>query len=321
MRYTLIIIPVLAWMHWLHAQCSSCTFNAAAAPNPYGFNPDTLKLPTNKDTTLVIHFTFPDTVRQGNFLLNPNYAIWVDSLRLFRGLLTIQGGNNPLKYDTQNPANGGIVFNIPHTARTVNGCNNQQFVIYRNPGNPPNAPAGSSPPRGCATVCVRTSSTPGCDMMVIRVRAFIPALSDADGKDTVNVAPVLLGNPAWLDTLFRYPIIIGDTACDPTQFPRLLTPPARQCTNTSLADADNEEISLGIFPNPSYGEAQMVFNLQRPSDLAIRAFATDGREVWRYTSFYQAGTHQYPIRLPAGTYIVVLEASTGRALQRLVVLE
>ncbi|MCX7651814.1 MAG: T9SS type A sorting domain-containing protein [Bacteroidia bacterium] len=320
MKYRVLLVLAFAWTLKLHAQCGSCTFNQSLAPTPYGFNPDTLRLPAGKDTTLTIHFTFPDTVRRGTFVVNPNYAIWVDSLRLLRGLITIRGGNNPFKYDTQNPADGGIVFNIPHTARTINGCSNQQFVIYRNPGNPSGAPAGSSPPRGCANVCIRTASDPGCDMLIIRVRAFIPGLADVDGKDTVNLEPVLLGNPAWLDTLFRYPIIIGNASCDSTQFPRLTTPAARQCPNTSFSG-----VSLGpalmIFPNPSYGEAQLLLDIPTASTMTIRAFASDGREVYRHTAFYQAGTHTHPLSLPAGAYVVVLEGAGGSYSQRLMMVE
>jgi hypothetical protein len=67
-----------------------CTPDPAKSPSPYGFNPGVLWLPPAKDTSLTIYFTFPDQVQQGGLTVYPNYAIWVDSLRLDQGLITTQ---------------------------------------------------------------------------------------------------------------------------------------------------------------------------------------------------------------------------------------
>ncbi len=318
MRYlTLLVVSCLSLR--LHAQCGTCTVDIANSPNPYGFNPDTLDLPAGIDTSLTIQFTFPDSIRQGAFTLYPNYAIWVDSLRLLNGRITRRGGNAPFAYDPQNPENGAIVFNIPHVNKIDQGTNCQaNFVIYRNPGTSA-GPAGGTPPRGCASVCLRTSATPGCDMLLVRVRVFVPQLSDADNKDTTNLAPIILGNPAWLDTIFRYPVRIGGATCTSADYPTVTTPRA-QCQPSSLL-SNNGVATLSIFPNPAIQNAEIRFTLSQSSSLTLRAIAADGREVYRHTGTYSAGEHTHTLRLPAGVYVVSVGSGDSWISQRLVVVE
>ncbi|GIV25933.1 MAG: hypothetical protein KatS3mg026_1625 [Bacteroidia bacterium] len=87
MRYVVVLYAVGAF---LYAQCGNCTPNSSQSPTPYGFNPAFLEVRSGVDTSLTIYFTFPDSVRRDNLLVYPNYAIWVDSLKLDRGLITTQ---------------------------------------------------------------------------------------------------------------------------------------------------------------------------------------------------------------------------------------
>lgn len=284
----------------LYAQCNMCTPAPNQSPTPYGFNPDPLVIRPGIDTSLTIYFTFPDAAQQGSVTVYPNYAIWVDSLRLDRDLITLQNGN-PFAYNSNDPAQGGIHFDQMHRYKQYDPTDPNKkanFVIYQNPGGT----AGQSPPIGCAQVCVRSSSTEGSDTLRVKVRAFIPALGDGGGKDTTSLTPTLLGNNAWLDTVFRYAVIIG-------------TAPA------SLAGVSGVVRSFTVSPNPAIYEAAVRFSLAQPTGLTLRAVAVDGREVYRHTGSYAAGTHQLTLSLPAGIYTILLDSPLGSARQKLVMVE
>lgn len=288
----------------LSAQCTACTHNPNMSPRPYGFNPDTLYLLPNRDTSLVIYFTFPDSVRQGAFLLYPNYAIWVDSLRLDFGRLT-QQNNQPFGYNVSDPSNGAINFDQPPRNKQYdpNDPNRRaNFVVYQNPGTSA-GPAGATPPTGCARVCIKTSATEGSDTLRVKVRVFIPTLADQDSKDTTNLTPTLLGNPAWLDTVFRYVVVITNN------------PPVASLSRPTAPSG------MTVYPNPARDESVVRFILPRSGSLMIRAIAADGREVYRHTGSYGAGEHSHTLRLPAGVYIITIGGSDSWLSQRLVIVE
>ncbi|MCX7607484.1 MAG: hypothetical protein N2170_09535, partial [Bacteroidia bacterium] len=264
MRYIALGIGMTGWA--LYAQCNMCTPDGNLSPRPYGFNPSILYVRPGVDTSLTIYFTFPDTVRQGTFLLSPNYAIWVDSLRLDSGRITQQNGQ-PFAYNTSNPSQGPIHFDQMHRYKQydINDPSKKaNFVVYQNPGTT----QGQTPPFGCARVCVRGTSNQGSDTLRVKVRAFIPNLGDGANKDTTNLTPQLLGQNAWLDTVFRYVVVV--TA----------NPPAAHLGSHSAIS------SFSIRPNPAVREATISFQLLRPTPLTLRAYTADGREVYRSTSMY-----------------------------------
>jgi hypothetical protein len=300
MRYVVLSLIGTALVY---GQCNQCTPNSAQSPTPYGFNPSVLGLPPNKDTSLVIYFTFPDSVRQGSLLLYPNYAIWVDSLRLDRGLITDQAGN-PFAYNASNPAAGSIHFDQMHRYKQwgSGATDYANFVVYQNPGTSA-GPAGQTPPIGCARVCIRTSATEGSDTLRIKVRVFIPALGDADGKDTADLRPVLLGNNAWLDTVFRYAVVISSSG-------------------TSLGRGMSAMYAFRPVSNPAYREAVVIYTLHQPMAVRLRAYTLDGREVLlRDLGLQPAGTFQETLNLPAGQYFLRLETPYGLSATRLTVIE
>jgi hypothetical protein len=301
MRYVVLSLIGAALVY---GQCNQCTPDPARSPRPYGFNPDPLWLPPNKDTSLVIYFTFPDSARQRGLLLFPNYAIWVDSLRLDRGLITDQR-RNPFAYNASDPSAGPIIFDRLHlyTRWGSGATDSANFVVYKNPATPTGVQPGSTPPFGCARVCIRTSSTEGSDTLRVKVRAFIPTLGDGDDKDTVNLTPNLLGNNAWLDTVFRYAVVISSA-------------PA------SLGRGMSAMYAFRPVSNPAYREAVVTYTLHQPMAVRLRAYTLDGREVLlRDLGLQPAGTFQETLNLPAGQYFLRLETPYGLSATRLTVIE
>jgi hypothetical protein len=290
----------------VRGRCNRCTPNLFNSPFPYGFNPDPLYLPPGIDTSLTIHFTFPDEVPGGggSFYLYPNYAIWVDSLRLDRGLITDQYGN-PFAYNASNPAAGAIHFDQPHRYKQwgSGATDYANFVVYQNPGTPPGGQPGSTPPIGCARVCIRTSATTGSDTLRMKVRVFVPSLGDRDNKDTTNLRPTLWGFDAWFDTTFRYAVVISSL-------------PA------SLGHGMSAMYAFRPVSNPAYREAVVTYTLPQPMAVRLRAYTLDGREVLlRDLGLQPAGTFQETMNLPAGQYFLRLETPYGLSATRLAVIE
>jgi len=298
MRY---VVLSLIGATLVYGQCNQCTPDSDRSPRPYGFNPDPLWLPPNKDTSLTIYFTFPDEAQQGSFTVYPNYAIWVDSLRLDRGLITDQSGNR-FAYNASNPSAGPIIFDQLHRYKQwgSGATDYANFVVYQNPGGTP----GQTPPIGCARVCIRTSATESSDTLRVKVRVFVTALADGDNKDTATtLTPNLLGNRAWLDTTFRYAVVISSA-------------PA------SLGRGMSAMYAFRPVSNPAYREAVVTYTLHQPMAVRLRAYTLDGREVLlRDLGLQPAGTFQETLNLPAGQYFLRLETPYGLSATRLTVIE
>jgi len=306
MRYAVLSLIGAALVYG--QQCNQCTPDPARSPRPYGFRPDPLWLPPGIDTSLTIYFTFPDSARvqaSGNsILVYPNYAIWVDSLRLDRRLITTQSGGT-FAYNASNPQAGPIHFDQMHRYKQwgSGATDYANFVVYQNPGTSAGQ-AGATPPIGCARVCIRTSSTEGSDTLRVKVRAFIPVLFiDQDNKDTTNLRPVLGTNNAWLDTVFRYAVVISSA-------------PA------SLGRGMGAMYAFRPVSNPAYREAVVTYTLHQPMAVRLRAYTLDGREVLlRDLGLQPAGTFQETLNLPAGQYFLRLETPYGLSATRLTVIE
>ncbi len=300
MRY---IVLSLIGVALVYGQCNMCTPDPDSSPRPYGFRPNPLWLPPNKDTSLTIYFTFPDEVQQGNLTLYPNYAIWVDSLRLDRGLIMDQAGN-PFAYNASNPAAGPIHFDQMHRYKQWGrgATDYANFVVYQNPGTSA-GPPGQTPPIGCARVCIRTSDTEGSDTLRVKVRVFIPTVGDGDNKDTTTLTPNLFGRDAWLDTVFRYAVVISSLP-------------------TSLGREMSAMYAFRPVSNPAYREAVVTYTLPQPMAVRLRAYTLDGREVLlRDLGLQPAGTFQETLNLPAGQYFLRLETPYGLSATRLTVIE
>jgi len=295
MRYVVVSLIGAALVY---GQCNQCTPDRDQSPTPFGFNPSVLRLPPNKDTSLTIYFTFPDSVRQGALTVYPNYAIWVDSLRLDRGLITTQGGDT-FAYNASNPEAGPIHFDQMHRYKQwgSGATDYANFVVYQNPGVSA-GPAGGTPPIGCARVCIRTSPNEGNDTLRVKVRVFVNALGDVDNKDTTNIR----GSLGRVDTTFRYVIVIS--------------------RSSSLSRGLTNVYDLRIQPNPAYQEAILSYTLPNAMAVSLSVYALDGRKVLsRDLGLKPAGTHQETLQLPAGQYLIRLETPYGLSTTRLTVIE
>lgn len=292
MRYVVLSLIGAALVY---GQCNQCTPDSARSPRPFGFNPDPLRLPPGIDTSLTIYFTFPDQVQQGALTVYPNYAIWVDSLRLDQGRITTQGGGT-FAYNASNPSAGPIIFDQLHRYKQwgSGATDYANFVVYQNPGGT----AGQTPPIGCAHVCISTSPNEGNDTLRVKVRAFVNVLGDGVNKDTANI----IGNLGRVDTTFRYAIVIS--------------------RSSSLSRGLTNVYDLRIQPNPAYQEAILSYTLPNAMAVSLSVYALDGRKVLsRDLGLKPAGTHQETLRLPAGQYLIRLETLYGFSTTRLTVIE
>jgi hypothetical protein len=295
MRYVVLSLIGAALVY---GQCNQCTPDPAINPTPYGFKPDPLRLPPDTNVSLAIYFTFPDQVQQGTLTVYPNYAIWVDSLRLDQGLITAQDGGT-FAYNASDPSAGPIIFDQPHRYKQwgSEATDYANFVVYQNPGTSA-GPAGQTPPIGCARVCIRTSSTEGSDTLRVKVRVFVNILGDVDNKDTTNIRGIL----GRVDTTFRYAIVIS--------------------RSSSLSRGLTNVYDLRIQPNPAYQEAILSYTLPNAMAVSLSVYALDGRKVLsRDLGLKPAGTHQETLRLPAGQYLIRLETLYGFSTTRLTVIE
>lgn len=295
MRYVVLSLIGAALVY---GQCNQCTPDPAQSPSTYGFNPSVLRLPPNKDTSLTIYFTFPDGVPQGSLTVYPNYAIWVDSLRLDQGLITDQSDNR-FAYNASNPSAGPIIFDQLHRYKQwgSGATDYANFVVYQNPGTSA-GPVGQTPPIGCARVCIRTSRNEGSDTLRVKVRVFVNAFGDVDNKDTTNIR----GSLGRVDTTFRYAIVIS--------------------RSSSLSQGLTNVYDLRIQPNPAYQEAILSYTLPNAMAVSLSVYALDGRKVLsRDLGLKPAGTHQETLQLPAGQYLIRLETLYGFSTTRLTVIE
>jgi len=295
MRYVVLSLIGAALVY---GQCNQCTPDRDQSPTPFGFRPDPLRLPPGIDTSLTIYFTFPDQVEQGALTVYPNYAIWVDSLRLDRGLITTQSGDT-FAYNASNPSAGPVIFDQPHRYKQwgSGATDYANFVVYQNPGTSA-GPAGQTPPIGCARVCIRTSSNEGSDTLRVKVRVFVNIVGDVDNKDTTNIRGIL----GRVDTTFRYAIVIS--------------------RSSSLSRGLTNVYDLRIQPNPAYQEAILSYTLPNAMAVSLSVYALDGRKVLsRDLGLKPAGTHQETLQLPAGQYLIRLETPYGLSTTRLTVIE
>ena len=300
MRYVVLSLIGAALVYGQdERRCTQCTPRLDQSPRPFGFNPDPLWLPPNKDTSLTIYFTFPDDAQVeafgGTLTVYPNYAIWVDSLRLDRGLITAQGGGR-FAYNASDPEAGPIHFDQRHRYKQWgDGAEDYaNFVVYQNPGGTP----GQTPPFGCARVCISTSRDEGNDTLRVKVRAFVNVLADGDNKDTNNIR----GSLGRVDTTFRYAIVIS--------------------RSSSLSRGLTNVYDLRIHPNPAYQEAILSYTLPNAMAVSLSVYALDGRKALsRDLGLKPAGTHQENLRLPAGQYLIRLETLYGFSTTRLTVIE
>jgi len=272
----------------------------------------------------VIQFTLPDTatVSASVGLLNialtvyPNYAIYIDSLRMASGtsyVVVKNTSSTPVTY-----GNGALTFDQAPRSKEVSSGTYANVVVYRNPcAAEAGLPSGQlSPPQGCVRACIRgVNPTPAGtgDSLRIRLRAFVdpssinlssnpPTASDNCNKDTSNLGPVAFGSiPLYRDTTLHYgPVIVR-----------------------SVAGAIESVVRGGVVvsPNPSWGVARVRFTMNSSAPVRVRAMDVSGRLISEQDlGLVLPGEHTTELRLPAGIYIVELLAGKEAYKTRLIVL-
>ena len=305
-----LLVVLVVGLYGLYAQqCATCAISGSPIL-PQGFDPDSITLTVGQDTELVIQFTLPDMAQQAGLTLYPNYAIYVDSLRMAGGdnYVVVQGtASTEVSY-----ANGAFAFDQdPRYKQVRSGAPPAQVVVYRNPSpSEAGVPSGQpSPPRGCVRACIkgRQPTPAGGDSLYILLRAFVPSNAignDAGNKDTADLMPTIpfTGQPLYSDTSLYYgPVYVVDTS-------------------TAIESALQGGIVLS--PNPTWGVAMVRFTTTYSVPVRVRALDASGRVVHeRDMGVLFPGEHTADLQLPAGIYIVELLAGKESYKARLVVLE
>ena len=304
-----LLVVLVVGLYGLYAQCARCGISGSPIL-PQGFDPDSITLTVGRDTEVVIQFTLPDTAQRFGLTLYPNYAIFVDSLRMAGGdnYVVVQGtASTEVSY-----ANGAFAFDQdPRYKQVQSGAPAVQVVVYRNPSpSEAGVPSGQpSPPRGCVRACIkgRQPTPAGGDSLYILLRAFVPSNAignDAGNKDTADLMPTIpfTGQPLYSDTSLYYgPVYVVDTS-------------------TAIESALQGGIVLS--PNPTWGVAMVRFTTTYSVPVRVRALDASGRVVHeRDMGVLFPGEHTADLQLPAGIYIVELLAGKESYKARLVVLE
>ncbi len=302
-----LLVVLVVGLYGLYAQCASCGVSGSPIL-PRGFDPSSITLTVGQDTEVVIQFTLPDTAQQAGLTLYPNYAIYVDSLRMAGGntYVVVKGTTStPVSY-----ANGAFAFDQAPRYKQVQSGVTAQVVVYRNPSpSEANAQPGQlSPPRGCVRACIKgvqTTPTGTGDSLYIVLRAFVPINAignDAGNKDTANLMPTLGPQALYSDVSLYYgPVIV-------------------QSSSTAIESAVRGGIVLS--PNPTWGVAMVRFTTTYSVPVRVRALDASGRVVHeRDMGVLFPGEHTADLQLPAGIYIVELLAGKESYKARLVVLE
>ncbi len=318
MKHLAVLLAVVG-LYGLYGQCGNCTVSGSPVL-PNGFDPASIAIPVGQDTEVVIQFTLPDTVNQLGTDLYPNYAIYVDSLKMASGntYVVVKGtSSTPVTY-----GNDGLKFDQAHRYKQVSSGVYANVVVYRNP-SPSEAGVSSgqlSPPRGCVRACIKgIQPTPvgTGDSLYIALRAFIDPNSvsvgmtgitsqDISNKDTTNLMPVLSTPLGTFDlysdvSLYYGPVIVR--------------------SSTSAIELAVQG-GVVVSPNPTWGVATVRFTTTYSVPVMVRALDATGRVVYeRDMDVLFAGDHTAEMQLPAGIYIVELLAGKEIYKTRLMVLE
>jgi hypothetical protein len=74
-------------------------------------------------------------------------------------------------------------------------------------------------------------------------------------------------------------------------------------------------------PNPAWGHAALTYTLNRPAEVRFRILTLSGAEVqYHDVGLQPAGFYEHTIALPAGVYLIELQAGPEKLLQKIVIL-
>ncbi|MCX7606628.1 MAG: T9SS type A sorting domain-containing protein [Bacteroidia bacterium] len=297
----------------LYGQCNLCPVSNNLPPRT--FDPAFLVIEAGRDTDVVIQFALPETVSAPapiNYVY-PNFAIYVDSLRMDGGNTYVSLAGNPSiapAYNTSNPAAGAMRFDQNHRYKQVRSSSptHDNVVVYRNPGG--GGPSNPTPPRGCVRACIRgITPTPTADTLRIYLRGFVDpnsiniftgASNDINNKDTSNLMPNLAGQPLYSDTWTSYAVVVRS--------------PVTGVSYQALT-------SLQAYPNPTWGPVTVHYSLSRPANLTLTVLSLSGQQILHEkVGIRPAGENQFSLSLPPGIYLIELHGEGETLRGRVVVL-
>lgn len=166
----------------------------------------------------------------------------------------------------------------------------------------------------------------------------LPALPDVEGKQGLSCKKVIVinkeavgneGDDVTVDFTGEYDLPAGEKADKYTEERIVIVRKEKPAVNEAKVEepkqvwVQKEEkpaviSELSFFPNPSYGTFNVQFNVSEPSDVQLRIFDLDGKEIYTDSVKNFSGLYQkkvYRGELAPGTYL--MEVSTGREKQTL----
>ncbi|MCS7188906.1 MAG: T9SS type A sorting domain-containing protein [Bacteroidia bacterium] len=283
---------------------------------PRSFDPPVLTIEAGKDTFVIIQFALAETVAAPALInyVYPNFAIYVDSLRLDGGntYVSLYGQpSQPATYNTTNPEAGALRFYQDHRYKQVQDGNPPTYanlVVFQNPGG--GSPSNPTPPRVCVQACIRgISPTPTADTLRIYLRGFVDPASinpftgqsnDIPNKDTTNVMPTLGGFPLYADVWTKYPVRV---------------------TNPSSTISKALISRTSLYPNPAWGSVRVNYTLSCPAQVRVRVLSLAGQELLSENlGLRPIGESHTTLSLPAGVYMVEISAENEVIREKLIVL-
>lgn len=83
----------------------------------------------------------------------------------------------------------------------------------------------------------------------------------------------------------------------------------------------NNNMTIGIYPNPSEGQFYVKANGISKGDIKTTIFDAAGRIVYNQTKTHNGGNfaQSYNVKLPAGVYVIVIESADGKTTDKLII--
>lgn len=92
-------------------------------------------------------------------------------------------------------------------------------------------------------------------------------------------------------------------------------------TGTMGVSDMNNNMIIGIYPNPNSGQFFVKANNVSKGDIKTTIFDTAGRVVYNQTKNHNGGSlnQSYNVKLPVGAYVVVIESADGKTTDKLII--
>jgi hypothetical protein len=143
----------------------------------------------------------------------------------------------------------------------------------------------------------------------------------SDGFYTVKVKNTNSTNPgqtAYVKVTYTAPMTVSTST-----YPAVAERAAAERTPLDLAGVAPSQVSLSVYPVPSPGTSQVVFELPAASRIELSILDLAGRRIRKLADgSMPAGRQVVPFNgetLPAGVYIIRLNTSAGMEMKKIVI--